>query len=77
MKNPTLHISSSEHIYYVLSIPILLTLCFSQRNQKHIVENSIRALRPLIGFDWGQHGDVVFFIQGAFRDDNKRVSTFK
>jgi hypothetical protein len=47
------------------------------RNQKQIIPNTISALRPLIGFDWKGHGDVVFFVQGAYRDRAADVRTFK
>ena len=40
--------------------------CWSawSRNQNLIVNNVLRALQELIGWNWGQHGDIVFFVQG-------------
>jgi hypothetical protein len=35
------------------------------------------ALWNLIGYDWKQHGDVVFFVQGAYRNNENAVKTFQ
>lgn len=47
------------------------------RNQNHIAEDVLKALRGLIGWNWGQHGDVVFFVQGAFRDEDGKLRLFE
>ena len=48
-----------------------------QRHQNEVSDNATTALWRLIGNDWGQHGDVVFFLQGAYRDENNAVVTFQ
>jgi hypothetical protein len=47
------------------------------RNQKTLVPTTIRALHELCGHSWGKHGDIVFFVMGAYRDENKKIMTFK
>ena len=34
-------------------------------------------LDNLVGWDWGQHGEVVFFVQGAYRNAANDLKTFK
>ena len=67
--------SMSVLVFCILNfvVPKLLLI----RNQKQIIPNTISALRPLIGFDWKGHSDVVFFVQGAYRDSAANVRTFK
>jgi hypothetical protein len=50
---------------------------FVPRNQKTLIPTTIRALHELGGHSWGKHGDIVFFVMGAYRDENKKVMTFK
>ena len=47
------------------------------RHQKDISANTAAALLSLIGNDWGQHGDIVFFLQGAFWNEDGKVHTFQ
>jgi len=47
------------------------------RQQKNISANAAAALMSLIGNDWGQHGDIVFFLQGACRKKDGKVQTFQ
>lgn len=61
-------------LYLEFVVPKLLPLI---RNQKQIIPNTISALCPLIGFDWKGHGDVVFFVQGAYRGRATDIHTFK
>ena len=67
--------SMSALVFCILNfvVPKLLLI----RNQKQIIPNTISALRPLIGFDWKGHSDVVFFVQGAYCDSAANVRTFK
>jgi hypothetical protein len=37
----------------------------------------VKALRELIGWDWGQYGEAVFFVQGAYRSAGNNLNTFK
>jgi hypothetical protein len=48
-----------------------------RRQQLKISDNAAAALMSLRGNDWGQHGEVVFFLQGAYRDKENAVKTFK
>ncbi|KAJ3535594.1 hypothetical protein NMY22_g6416 [Coprinellus aureogranulatus] len=47
-----------------------------QSNQAHIDVTTMKTLQSLIGDGWGQHGDVVYFTMGAFRDRNSKLQTF-
>ena len=47
------------------------------RNQKDLVSTTLSRLHELIGHGWGQHSNIVFFVIGAYRDENKKVITFK
>jgi conjugal transfer/entry exclusion protein len=47
------------------------------RNQSTIIENVAQYLASLDGNDWGQCGDVVFFLQGAYRDAEGSTKTFQ
>ena len=57
-----------------LYINLLLT-CHKQ--QSKISNNAGAALLGLRGNNWGQHGDVVFFLQGTYHDKENVVKTFK
>ncbi|KAF8326722.1 hypothetical protein F5887DRAFT_1084336 [Amanita rubescens] len=54
---------------YVLKIVI-------DRSQKNITTNIAIALKRLCGWDWGGHGDTVFFVLGAYRDQDSEINTF-
>jgi hypothetical protein len=41
------------------------------------VDHTGEALRSLTGFDWGGHGQVVYWVIGAFLNRNERWKTFK
>ena len=47
------------------------------RNQGDIVGGVVMALHDIIGWDWGQYGDAVFFVQGAYRNADDDLKTFK
>ena len=47
------------------------------RNQNKVGDAATAALWRLIGYGWGQHGDVVFFVQGAYRNNENVVKTFQ
>jgi hypothetical protein len=49
------------------------------RNQQQdiVVSGVVKALRSLIRGNWGQHGEAAFFVQGAFRDANNDLKTFR
>lgn len=47
------------------------------RNQKDIIGGVVKALQNLVGRGWGQYGEVVFFIQGAYRSADSGLKTFK
>ena len=46
------------------------------RNQEDIVQNTMLALRPLVGRGWKGHGDAVFFVMGAYRNQEGTLRTF-
>jgi hypothetical protein len=46
------------------------------RQQANISTNASTALLELIGDNWGQHGDIMFFMQGAYRTEEGKVMTF-
>ncbi|KAH6903699.1 hypothetical protein BKA70DRAFT_1300590 [Coprinopsis sp. MPI-PUGE-AT-0042] len=45
-------------------------------NQKEIVMNTMQTLQQLIGEGWRQHGRVVYFTMGAYRDEREKLRTF-
>ena len=45
--------------------------------QKNIHNNASAALLALIGDEWGQHGNIVFFLQGAYQNKDGNVQTFQ
>jgi hypothetical protein len=47
------------------------------RNQEDIVGGVVKVLHNLIGWDWGQYGEAAFFVQGAYRDAENDLKTFK
>ena len=47
------------------------------RNQEEIIGGVVKALYKLIGWDWGQYGEAVFFVQGAYRNAENDLKTFK
>jgi hypothetical protein len=47
------------------------------RNQDHVIEDVLKVLQKLIGWDWGQYGDVVFFVQGAFQNEEGELKLFE
>lgn len=51
-------------------------MSFNFRNQVNILDNISATLQPLIGHGWGGHGNAIFALQGAFRDDNDKLVTF-
>lgn len=55
----------------------LQKLTCNYRNQEDIVGGVVKALRELIGWDWGQYGEAVFFVQGAYRSAGNNLNTFK
>jgi hypothetical protein len=56
---------------------IFSRLFFFKRNQSQVCDVATAALWGLIGNGWGQHGDVVFFLQGAYRNNENAVKTFQ
>jgi len=48
-----------------------------RRNQENIVSGVVKALYDLIGWDWSQYGEAVFFVQGAYRNVDDKLKTFK
>ncbi|KAJ2922073.1 hypothetical protein H1R20_g15023, partial [Candolleomyces eurysporus] len=46
-------------------------------NQRDVVERTGEALQSLTGFDWGGHGQVAYWVVGAYLDENERWKTFK
>ncbi|KAF8326744.1 hypothetical protein F5887DRAFT_1084317 [Amanita rubescens] len=46
------------------------------RSQKDITISTGVALKRLCGWDWGGHGDAVFFVLGAYRDQDSDINTF-
>jgi len=37
----------------------------------------VKALNNLTGWNWGQFGEASFFVQGAYRNANSDLKTFK
>jgi len=35
------------------------------------------ALNNLVGWGWGQYGEAAFFVQGAYRNADNDLKTFK
>ncbi|KAF8650684.1 hypothetical protein AX14_008573 [Amanita brunnescens Koide BX004] len=44
--------------------------------QKDIATDTALALKRLCGWDWGGHGNTVFFVLGAYQDENSDIVTF-
>jgi hypothetical protein len=47
------------------------------RNRQNVVLNTIDALQSLVGTHWKGHGDIVFFVQGAYRSSADRLQNFR
>ena len=47
------------------------------RSQKDIGANTALALKRLCGWDWGGHGNTVFFVLGAYQEENTDIVTFR
>jgi hypothetical protein len=47
------------------------------RSQKDIATDMALALRKLCGWDWGGHGNTVFFVLGAYQEENTDIVTFR
>jgi hypothetical protein len=60
-------------------VPILLrgTHHCEIRNQKNIGNDIAGTLQGLSGWDWGQYGDVAFFVLCGYRQENGRTSTLR
>jgi hypothetical protein len=55
----------------------IITIIRFLRNQSKAGDAATAALWRLIGNGWGQHGDVVFFSRGAYRNNKNAVKTFQ
>lgn len=49
---------------------------WKNRNQETIITQVQAKLKGLVGWEWGQCGDLVFFVQGAYRDEKANIKTF-
>jgi hypothetical protein len=67
----------SENFKYVDPRLILAKVNLYLRNQEDIVGGVAKALSNLIGWNWGQYGEAAFFVQGAFRNADNDLKTFK
>jgi hypothetical protein len=68
----------ADHIYQYVTLDLLVSVLINiSRNQDTIIENVAQYLASLDGNDWGQCGDVVFFLQGAYRDAEGATKTFQ
>ncbi|PPR05681.1 hypothetical protein CVT26_009262 [Gymnopilus dilepis] len=47
-----------------------------ERNQANIIRNTLAALSNLTGTHWTGHGDVAFFVMGAYRKKDSEIATF-
>ncbi|PPQ78935.1 hypothetical protein CVT26_001392 [Gymnopilus dilepis] len=47
-----------------------------ERNQSHIIQNTLSALSSLTGYHWTGHGDAAFFVMGAHRRMDGKLVTF-
>ncbi|KAF9529562.1 hypothetical protein CPB83DRAFT_893376 [Crepidotus variabilis] len=47
---------------------------FSNQSRLHLDVSD--ALQSFVGWDWKQHGEVVFFLQGAYRNSEGRLISF-
>jgi hypothetical protein len=61
--------------FFAVSLETVLTR--HPRNQDNIFDIVSQQLASLNGNDWGQCGDVAFFVQGAYRDAEGSVKTFQ
>lgn len=46
------------------------------RSQRDVATNTVVSLKKLCGWNWGGHGDVVFFVLGAYRGQDSEISPF-
>ena len=40
------------------------------------MDSASDALHSLVGYDWGQYGDVAFYTIGAYRNKAQKIITF-
>ncbi|RDB30533.1 hypothetical protein Hypma_007049 [Hypsizygus marmoreus] len=45
-------------------------------NQDSLIATTSSTLRKMCGWEWGGHGDVVFFVQAAYRDEEGHLKSF-
>ena len=68
----------SNQIYMSeIFVSMLYCVITLSRSQKDITANTGLALKKLCGWDWGGHGDTIFFVLGAYRDENSEIQTFR
>jgi len=65
-----------KYVNFCLSSPEVNVRPY-HRNQGDIVGGVVKVLHNLIGWDWGQYGEAVFFVQGAYRNADSDLKTFK
>ena len=57
-------------------MPTISHVLMVNRSQSDIATNTVVSLKKLCGWNWGGHGDVVFFVLGAYRDQDSDVLPF-
>ncbi|KIM80039.1 hypothetical protein PILCRDRAFT_89865 [Piloderma croceum F 1598] len=60
-----------------VKITVPPTVDYFYDHQSKLADNASTALLGLIGNEWNQHGDVVFFLQGMYCNKNNMVKTFQ
>lgn len=70
---------SADYIYEYVTSYLLLShlLTIDHRHQSEILGNATIALQALIGHGWGQHSDIVFFLQGGYCEKAGGIKTFQ
>ena len=64
------------YVFCAYSVPYL-NLMDVVRSQKAVAVDTTVALKKLCGWERGGHSDGVFFVLGAFRDQNSKIVTFR
>ncbi|KAG6818708.1 hypothetical protein H0H93_002607 [Arthromyces matolae] len=63
-----------EYVSYL--VKETLSLIVILRRQSSLVHTVTQSLQPLCGHGWKGHGEVILFVQGAYRDKNDIIKTF-
>ncbi len=62
---------------FYLLVALKKLISYHRSSQGDLKYETAASLRNLTGWEWGGYGDVVFFVMGAYCNENSDVETFK